>query len=122
MIDPILRDEQPDPIRRAAANLNHAHRFLSSLDDGAPEAMTLSGLVASLDRCVRSVAVANDIEEWRREAQSLVKHAETIQKMRESASQSRGRRTLVPSMDAAHAALLEAADRLTNAKDVANRA
>jgi hypothetical protein len=122
MIDPVLADEQPDPIRRAAANLNHAHRFLASLDDGAPEAMTLSGLVASLDRCVRSVAVANDIEEWRSEARGLVKHAETIQKMRESASQSRGRRALVPSMDAAHDALLEAANRLTNAKDLANRA
>jgi hypothetical protein len=122
MIDPVLADEQPDPIRRAAANLNHAHRFLCSLDDGAPEAMTLSGLVASLDRCVRSLAAANHIEDLWVEARGLVKHAETVVKLRETAAQSRGRRGLVPSMNAAHDALLEAADRLTNAKDVAIRA
>jgi hypothetical protein len=56
------------------------------------------------------------------EARGLVKHAETVVKLRETAAQSRGRRGLVPSMNAAHDALLEAADRLTNAKDVAIRA
>jgi hypothetical protein len=120
MIDPILADEQPHPIRRAAANLNHAHRFLCSLDEGAPEAMTLSGLVASLDRCVRSLAAANHIEDLWVEARSLVKHAETIVKLRESASQSR-RGVLIPPMNAAHDALLEAADRLTNAQHIAIR-
>ena len=42
MIDPVLADEQPHPIRRAAANLNYAHRFVCTLDESAPEAITLS--------------------------------------------------------------------------------
>jgi hypothetical protein len=120
MIDPVLFDEQPHPIRRAAANLNHAHRFVCSLDEGAPEAITLSGLVASLDRCVRSLAAANHIEDLWVEARSLVKHAETIVKLRETAVQSK-RNALIPPMNAAHDALLEAADRLTNAQHFAIR-
>jgi hypothetical protein len=120
MIDPVLRDEQPHPIRRAAANLHYAHRFVTSLDESAPEAITLSGLVASLDRCVRSLAAANHIEDLWVEARGLVKHAETLVQLREAAAKSR-RNALIPTMNAAHDALLEAADRLTNAKHIAMR-
>ncbi|MBC8025916.1 MAG: hypothetical protein H7Y89_07990 [Steroidobacteraceae bacterium] len=118
MIEPVLHDEQPHPIRRAAANLSYAHRFVSSLDEGAPEAITLSGLVASLDRCVRSLAKANHIEDLWVEARGLLKHAETIVKLRETATKSR-RNALIPTMNAAHDALLEAAETLTNAKNIA---
>jgi hypothetical protein len=120
MIDPVLRDEQPNPLRRAAANLTYAHRFVSASDDSAPEAITLSGLVASLDRCVRSLAAANHIEDLWVEARGLVKHAETIVKLRESATGTY-RKVIIPPMNAAHDALLEAADRLTNAQSIAIR-
>lgn len=120
MIAPVLPDEQPHPIRRAAANLNYAHRFVCSLDAGASEAITLSGLLASLDRCVRSLAAANHIEDLWVEARSLVKHAETIGRLRETAARTR-RSALIPPMNAAHDALLEAADRLTNAQSIAIR-
>jgi hypothetical protein len=120
MIDPVLPDEQPHPIRRAAANLNYAHRFVCSQDEAAPEAITLSGLVASLDRCVRSLAAANHIEDLWVEARGLVKHAETIVTLREAATRSR-RNALIPTMNAAHDALLEAADRLTNAQHITIR-
>ena len=120
MIDPVLPDEQPHPIRRAAANLSYAHHFVVRLDEGAPEALTLSGLVASLDRCVRSLAAANHIEDLWVEARGLVKHAETLVKLRETAVGTPKMAVIAP-VNAAHDALLEAADRLTNAQHIAMR-
>jgi hypothetical protein len=118
MIDPVLRDEQPHPIRRAAANLHSVHRFVSALDEHSPEAITLTGILMSLDRTVRSVTAATHIEDFWKEARSLVKHAETVKKLREGIAQAR-RKVLLSPMREAHDALLEAATRLTNTERLA---
>ena len=69
---------------------------------------------------MRSLAAANHIEDLWVEARGLVKHAETLVKLRETAAGTR-KRALIPPMNAAHDALLEAADRLTNAQSISIR-
>jgi hypothetical protein len=118
MIDPVLRDEQPHPIRRAAANLNHVYRFVSEADERSPEAITLTGILMSLDRCVRQVSNATHIEDFWKEARSLVKHAETVVKLREDIQRT-PQNVLLSPMKEAHDALLEAADKLTNTERLA---
>jgi hypothetical protein len=118
MIDPVFRDEQPHPIRRAAANLNFVHRYVSEQDERSPEAITLTGILMSLDRSVRSVSSATHVEDFWKEARSLVKHAQTVVKLREDI-QHTPRMVLLPSMKEAHDALLEAADKLTNSEGLA---
>jgi len=119
MIDPVLRDEQPHPIRRAAANLNHVHRFVREVDERSPEAMTLSGILMSLDRSVRDVSAATHVEDFLKEARSLVKHAQTVDRLRED-FQHPPRKMLqsAMAMREAHDALLDAADQLNKTKDL----
>lgn len=118
MIDPVLRDEQPNPIRRAAANLHYVHRYVTEVDDHSTDALTITGIMMSLDRCVRSLSKAAHVEDLWLEARGLVKNAETIQQLRKSATGTR-HQALIPPMNAAHDALLEAADKLTNTQTIA---
>jgi hypothetical protein len=118
MINPVFSDEQPHPIRRAAANLNSVQRSMSALDEHSPEAITLTGILMSLDRSVRSVSSATHIEEFWKEARSLVKHAETVVKLCEEMMQPR-RKVLLSRMNEAHDALLEAASKLTKTERLA---
>jgi len=118
MNDPVRRDEQPHPIRRAAANLNQVHRHVSEQDDRSPEAMTLTGILMSLDRTVRLVSNATHVEDFWTEARALLKHADTVVKLREVISGTR-QRMLLPSIREAHDALLEAADRLAKTDKLA---
>jgi hypothetical protein len=119
MIDPVLRDEQPHPIRRAAANLNSVHRFMSAIDERSPAAITLTGILMSLDRTVRSVTAATHIEDFWKEARSLVKHAQTVVTLREEIEHAARRNVLLSPMKEAHDALLEAANKLTNTERLA---
>lgn len=115
MIDPVGREEQPHPIRRAAANLGYAYRYVCEQDDRAPEAMTLSGILMSLDRSIRNITAASVEADIRDEARLLAKHAETIDRMREEISHT-PRKAAQLSMREAHDALVEAATQLDKAK------
>ena len=115
MIEPVLSEEQPHPIRRAAANLGYVHRHVSELDARSPEALTVAGILMSLDGSVRSLSAATRVEDFRKEANALVKHAQTVDRMRDEIKHT-PQRALMPSMKAAHDALLEAAEKLTNSE------
>jgi hypothetical protein len=113
MIDPVLREEQPHPLRRAAANLGHIHRCVSETDARSPEALTVAGILMSLDGSVRSLSGATRIEDFWKEAHALAKHAQTVERLREEIKDT-PQRVLRSLMKEAHDALLEAAEKLTN--------
>jgi hypothetical protein len=115
MIDPVSSDEQPHPIRRAAANLGHVYRYVREQDDHAPEAITLSGILMSLDRSIRNITDASVEADILTEARLLAKHADTIDRMREEIGHT-PRKAAQMSMREAHDALIEAAKKLENAK------
>jgi hypothetical protein len=113
MIDPVSAEEQPHPIRRAAANLGHVYRYVSEQDEHAPEAITLSGILMSLDRSIRNITAASVEADIRTEARLLAKHADTIDRMREAIGHT-PRKAAQLSMREAHDALIEAAQELEN--------
>jgi len=119
MIDPVLKEEQPHPIRRAAANLGCVHRSVSATDARSPEALTIAGILMSLDASVRSLSAATRIEDLRMEAQGLVRHAQTVDRLREEIRRAPPQRILMSSMHEAHDALLEAAATLTKTETLA---
>jgi hypothetical protein len=112
MLDPVLDDEQPHPIRRAAANLTHAHRYVRDRDERCAEAITLAGIVTALDQSIRALGTATHVEDLWTQARALMKHAETVMNLRDHAAAPR--KVLMPAMNAAHDALLEAADKLAS--------
>ena len=118
MLEPIDREEQPHPIRRAAANLHEVQRYVSEQDALGADLATLDGILMSLDRSVRAVGAATHVEDFWTEARGLVKHAQTVVKLREKI-EPEARQVLLPPMQAAHDALLEAADLLTNTDELA---
>jgi hypothetical protein len=115
MIEPVGAEEQPHPIRRAAANLGQVYRYVNDQDEHAPEAMTLSGILMSLDRCIRNLTGASLEADIRSEARQLAKHADTIDRMREEIGHT-PRKAAQLSMREAHDALIEAAKKLETAK------
>jgi hypothetical protein len=115
MIEPVGAEEQPHPIRRAAANLGQVYRYVSDQDEHAPEAMTLGGILMSLDRCIRNLTNASLEADILSEARTLAKHADTVDRMREEIGQT-PRRAAQLSMREAHGALIEAAKKLESAK------
>jgi hypothetical protein len=120
MIDPILRAEQPHPIRRAAANLTCVHRYVCEFDDNSPEALTLSGLLVALDRSVRAIENAGGALDVESECRWLAKHADTVDRMREQIGNT-PRRAAQLSMREAHDALIEATKLLARAPKGAAR-
>lgn len=114
MIDPILRTEQPHPIRRAAANLSCVHRYVCEFDEYSPEAITLSGLLVALDRSVRTIENSGPSLDVESERRWLAKHADTIDRMREQIGNT-PRRAAQLSMREAHDALIEASQMLARA-------
>ena len=115
MIEPVGPEEQPHPIRRAAANLSHVYRYVCEQDDRAPEAITLSGILMSLDRSIRTIAGASIEADIKIEARLLAKHADTVDQMREAIGHT-PRKAAQLSMREAHDALIEAAIKLENVK------
>jgi hypothetical protein len=115
MIDPVLSEEQPHPIRRAAANLSNVHRRVIETDADSHEALTVAGILMSLDGSVRSLSVATHIEDYWKEARALLKHAQTVDTLRK-AIKFTPQRALVSSMKEAHDALIEAAEKLANSE------
>jgi hypothetical protein len=115
MIEPVGPDEQPHPIRRAAANLSLVHRYVCEQDDRAPEAITLSGILMALDRSVRNISNAAVQADLGSEARLLAKHADTVDRMREEISHT-PRKSAQGAMREAHDALIEAARKLEKAQ------
>lgn len=120
MIDPILRNEQPHPIRRAAANLTCVHRYVSEHDGQSPEAITLSGLLVALDRSVRAIENSGKALDVESECRWLAKHADTVDRMREQIGNTPRRGATLP-MREAHDALIEASQMLARAPKGAAR-